>query len=752
MHSGFPKEYEQLSSLGEGGMGTVYLAKQKAFDRLVAVKILKAELASQVSDRKRFLREAKFCAQVEDPNILGIIDSGIVHGIPYIVMEYVDGPNLQDLLKESIGLSRGLEVIRQVASALMAAHSKKIVHRDLKPENVLIANDGTVRVADWGISRALMDVEQLTKTGIVLGTPQYMAPEQILAKNIGPPCDLYSLGVMLFQVLTGRLPFKEENLTDLLQAHLHKQPPKLEQISPNMPSQLCKLVNSLLAKEPENRPTSRDVFEQLANLGKSDFKELSEQTAAYRATNPTMEVQHKSLKTNRLKLPMAALSVMIFLLLLFFMGPNNAQKETKIDFQIKGVALKDPSLLSFRYVGTSNKTCEITVSPNCAPSFKTKLDFSQDKQHGSGSKILTIKLPQPIIARAQISFSPVLLGERKVSVEALFKDALEPVSSLSPKRLDDFLSTLDKERQDLRSYMKTIREQKNKEKAERLWVEGHEKLTPQYEKVLADFNITKENMAKLRELMRKCDGCRAYANNGLIKKMAPLRMVEALLGDGGLVSLPWGKTQTVSAIEIKGEDKLEDFFKKTTLLANVNLVRLVSRENRKPRKSYRWIADKNFFSKFKDQGLANLAYAALVSDTNKNNFIRTALEIGDDEHFPDIEEIRYEFNERLMVSNTVKSWPPRECWLLVKTRGLSREIELDVELNRQQICSIIYVTSGFDPFELKSRRYHCLLIRVPPSSLLLGPNKIRIFPKSFPALGSKAVVGLLRVAAFGLFE
>ena len=749
MHSGFPKEYEQLSSLGEGGMGTVYLAKQKAFDRLVAVKVLKAELASQVSDRKRFLREAKFCAQIEDPNILGIIDSGIVQGIPYIVMEYVDGPNLQDLLKQGIDLNKGLEIIKQVASALLAAHRKKIVHRDLKPENVLIAKDGTVRVADWGISRALMDVEQLTKTGIVLGTPQYMAPEQILAQNIGPPCDLYSLGVMLFQVLTGRLPFQEENLTDLLQAHLKRQPPKVEQFSPQIPSQLSKLVNSLLVKEPQQRPTAKDVLQRLSKVNSVSTQDIKVQTVACAIL--TLETKESNTKS-KARAPIF-IALLLGIVALFLLNKTAGKpKKATVPFAVKMVALKAPNELSFRYVGNSYQSYQLKVVPNCAPTFSTKVDFSKARGRATGSNVMSIKLPQPIIDKAEIYFEPADISKAEVSVEPLFQEALEPVFSLHKKRLDDFISVLTRECLKLRSYMKRIRELEDKEKAERLWVAGHEKLTPHYERVLADFNITKNNMARLKKLLQMSDGCRAYANNKLRRKMAPLRMVEALLGEGGLVTLPWGNSQPISAIEIKSKSEVRDFLTKSKMLGKLNLVKMVSREDGPPRKSYCWIADKRFFSKFRNQGIANLAYAALANDTNDNKFIRSVLKLSDDENFPEIEEIGYEFKSELEIEGEGKVWPPKESWLLITTRGLSREMELIIELNEQRYCGVMYVTSGFDPFELKTHRYHSVLIRLSPTALSLGKNQLRIYAQSFPTLEAKGVIALLEIGAYALFE
>ena len=749
MELGFPKEYEQISRLGEGGMGTVFLARQKAFDRLVAIKVLKPDLASQVGDRKRFLREAKFCARVEDPNILGIIDSGISEGIPYIVMEYVDGPSLRDLLCQGLDQKQGLDIIRQVSSALMAAHKNQIVHRDLKPENVLITKNGDVRVADWGISRALMDVEQLTKTGIVLGTPQYMAPEQILAKELGPPCDMYSLGVMFFQVLTGRLPFEQEALSDLLQAHLKTPPPKVHELAPNVPRYLPKLVTQLLDKEPTKRPSAKEVVEILSNEGPSASDELKIQTMA--CDVPTLETKVAPAQSKGSKLVFVALLLVLVTLFIVHSNDGEHQVSENIPFELKRVTLKDPRHLSLHYRGNSQKSYKLTIIPDCAPTFEARVDFSKESQTVGGSNTLLVELEQPLIGNGTIHFTPKDLEKRFVSAEPLFKEALEPISSLKGKRLDKFLTAMSRKRQKLRAYMRDLSEMKDREKAERTWLEGHDKISPQYEQMLADFNMTKESMAKLKELLAKCDGAQLYGGNELERRLVPLRMAESLLSYGGLVTFPWGKSLPICSYKIKEEEECKTILSNMLLLDDHDLISMVSQKGGQQRKDYQWVADKNFFSKFKKQAVASLAYAALANDTQQNQFIRSILRLNDDEKFPEIDEIKYEYPSELDIGKNVKQWPPKELWLLVVTRGLSREMDFIIELNENFSCSVMYITDGFNPFELKTLKYQHILLRLSPKALKQGKNKLRIWTKSYPKLDARSVIALLRIAVFGQF-
>lgn len=264
------------SKLGQGGMGAVYNAIQLSVGRKVAVKVLKQELIDREVALERFYRESKLTSELSHPNIVKLIDFGQdrERDLLYLVMELVQGIDVNDLLaKGRMRIQLAMEVVYQVCGALTEPHSLGIIHRDLKPDNLLIVpiSDGTiqVKVLDFGIARALEANTQITATGMVCGTPAYMAPEQAQNQDIGPQADLYALGVMLYEMLTGMPPFDGQNSLQIMLQHIQSAPKPLSTYFPpsTLPHELEDLVNDLLAKTPESRPKSarevRDRIEQI---------------------------------------------------------------------------------------------------------------------------------------------------------------------------------------------------------------------------------------------------------------------------------------------------------------------------------------------------------------------------------------------------------------------------------------------------------------------------------------------------------
>ncbi len=264
-------DFRLLRRLGRGAMADVYLAHQQSLERQVAVKVLRPELASDRVYVERFRREAHSAASLVHANIVQIYDVGRVDRIFYIAQEYVLGQNLRQWLRRGSppDLRTALLVMRQVAAALMKAAEHGIIHRDIKPENILLARNGEVKVADFGLAR-LVDSSQhveLTQTGMTLGTPLYMSPEQIEGKPLDPRSDLYSFGVTCYQMLAGRPPFSSETPLALAVQHLNKVPEPLEQCRPDLPPALCRMVHKMLAKKPEDRYQSAlDLARDLARL------------------------------------------------------------------------------------------------------------------------------------------------------------------------------------------------------------------------------------------------------------------------------------------------------------------------------------------------------------------------------------------------------------------------------------------------------------------------------------------------------
>jgi ligand-binding sensor domain-containing protein/tRNA A-37 threonylcarbamoyl transferase component Bud32 len=257
--------YRILDQIGAGGMATVYKAYHAAMDRYVAIKVLPEHLARDPNFRARFQREARTIARLEHRYILPVHDVGEEAGIPYFVMRYTDGGDLGDLIaKKSLSVARAAAITAQVAEALAYAHRQGIIHRDIKPANILIGRDGEPLLTDFGIAKIYEDTLQLTGEGVMVGTPTYMAPEQLQGQPVDPRTDIYALGVVLYQSLTGEPPFVAETPLAVMLMHIHNplRPPR--QRNPAIPEAVERIILRAMAKDPADRfQTAGEMAEEL---------------------------------------------------------------------------------------------------------------------------------------------------------------------------------------------------------------------------------------------------------------------------------------------------------------------------------------------------------------------------------------------------------------------------------------------------------------------------------------------------------
>ncbi len=264
-------DYSVLRRLGRGAMAEVYLAEQQSLGRQVALKVLKSDLASDPTCVQRFRREAQAAASLVHANIVQIHEVSCIDGVHFIAQEYVQGVNLQQYVARNgtLDLKLGLLVMRQTAAALAKAADQKIVHRDIKPENIMITKSGEVKVADFGLARVLQreGSVELTQAGMTMGTPLYMSPEQAEGKALDHRSDVYSLGIACYHVLAGHPPFTGETALAVAVQHLNKAPEPLENVRPDLPPSLARIIHKMMAKSPSNRHQSaRELVRELRPL------------------------------------------------------------------------------------------------------------------------------------------------------------------------------------------------------------------------------------------------------------------------------------------------------------------------------------------------------------------------------------------------------------------------------------------------------------------------------------------------------
>ena len=289
--------YEIIRSIGEGGMANVYLGYDTILDRNVAIKVLRGDLANDEKFVRRFQREALSASSLAHPNIVEMYDVGEDDGTYYIVMEYVDGKTLKQLLKKrgTLTLSEAIDIMSQLTDGMAHAHDSYIIHRDLKPQNIMIKDDGQIKITDFGIAMALNST-QLTQTNSVMGSVHYLPPEQASGKGCTTKSDIYSMGIIFYELLSGSLPFRGDNAVEIALKHMREPLPSLREENPAIPQSIENIIRKATAKNPKNRyDTARSMHEDL--LTALDDSRMDEEVYQYKY--PENEFESKKTKKEK---------------------------------------------------------------------------------------------------------------------------------------------------------------------------------------------------------------------------------------------------------------------------------------------------------------------------------------------------------------------------------------------------------------------------------------------------------------------
>ncbi|MBI2251909.1 MAG: protein kinase [Armatimonadetes bacterium] len=347
--------YKIEEKIGEGGMAVIYKAKDLRLNRLVALKILRAEFLSDAEFVERFLKEANFSAKLSHPNCLNIYDVEKTENLLYIVMEYFESKNLKEIIKieAPFSIEKALEIIQNIISALEYAHQSGIIHRDIKPHNILINQEGLVKITDFGIAKAISSTT-LTQNGNLIGSVHYLSPEQAQGKEVNLTSDIYSLGIIIYEMLTGKLPFQGENIVEIALKQVQEEPVLPSSLNPKIPPFLEKIILKILAKDPQKRCQNiAELKEDLKVVYKEIKKEKVDLDKTFIKRPLNLSTKMKIHKNNNLLL----LLILILITLLYLSGkyfivrvPNlinlsyeNAAKvlkESGLSIKIKGYSYK----------------------------------------------------------------------------------------------------------------------------------------------------------------------------------------------------------------------------------------------------------------------------------------------------------------------------------------------------------------------------------------------------------------------------
>ncbi len=387
--------YAILSQLGAGGMGEVYRAQDSRLARVVALKLIRRSLVQDEVALDRLLREATLASALNHPNIVTIYETGVADGDRYVAMELVEGQTLRVLAQGGIPIARAIAIVRQIAEALAVAHAAQIVHRDIKPENVMVRPDGYVKLLDFGLARlqpdaiAAGETTAATEAGVILGTIGYMAPEQARGEKVQAEADIFALGVLLYELVTGRHPFTAASAIGTLHALMWETPEPPSLLNPELPRQVDQLILEAIQKDPRLRPGAMDVMYRLTLVHDSSVvAALADVPAAGRGVAPVRAIVGRDHELAKLMEELATVRAGRSRVV-FVTGEAGAGKTTLVDAFLRTL---DESREPVR-VGRGRCSERLAGSEAYLPVLELLDSLQRSEQHGSLSRLLRVIAP-----------------------------------------------------------------------------------------------------------------------------------------------------------------------------------------------------------------------------------------------------------------------------------------------------------------------------------------------------------------------
>ena len=727
--------------IGEGGMCRVYCAHQRKLERQVALKLLKSSLCEVDTEVQRFLREGKTCANLKHPNILQVFEVGTYEEQPYIAMEYIKGETLSTLFKRGLPLGKGLELLAQIADALAYAHGLGVIHRDLKPANVLVTAEGRVKVVDWGLARHLQDDSGLTKTGVLIGTPAYMAPEQITEGKALEASDLYALGIMLFEVVAGNRPFVQGDIRDILSSRISKDAPSLRSLVANCPIPLSALVRNLLKRQAKERPDNATI---VATELREIAKDLTHSVKAQplRATKPAEAP--KLVKEKPSAAPLIVLGICTLLLLLLYLSHQKTQLPPKLN-SIRLAKLDEVVVLLSH---SSNLPCSVALhvlekgKRVAVPYYLEPLD-DKGKELPDGSVALTYKIA-PALAYAVQATAKVGddVMERSLIPEPFLRQSLDGAFALGGihyvkklREINRLRNSLSKWRNDKPVYLEKMKEAK-----------------VEFQGLLDDLGLTESLCKTLKKslssiLMPAGTPPRrtVFPSSPLVKRLNRLQYLEVAISEIGGLTTPWGSVNDMLGLTFErlgSEKALSGWIevgKKELLIRKESGYSWLWLEPEEKIATYHKIEDSE---KLRNTvNLNRLALERMISQWEKSD--------GPNELIPNLVDLKYTTEFTIDVKKPSGDWPPSEVRLMVETRFMSHDFDLRCSINDGK--EFMFVDTSLmvhrdNPEFVEKLTNLISTIPIDPRNLRLGPNTLRLTLKCCPIVPSTSNPLGLRMA------